>query len=67
MARAKRVHGALMARAMHTDDDIADLPSRGVFSLLQTLGGEGSIRAAVIPSLSSFVGPLAPLFSARDV
>ena len=52
---------------VHTDDNIADLPSRGEFSLLQTLGGEGSIRAAVIPSLSSFVGPLAPLLSARDV
>ena len=52
---------------VHTDDNIADLPSRDEFSLLQTLGGEGSFRAAVIPPLSPFVGPLAPLLSARDV
>ena len=47
---------------VHTDDNIADLPSRGEWGVLQTLGGSGSFRAAVIPSLSSFVGPLAPLF-----
>ena len=49
-----------------TDDNIADLPSRGEFGLLWTLGGSGSYRTTVLPSLSSFVGPLAPLFSARQ-
>ena len=49
-----------------TDDNIADLPSRGEYGLLQTLGGSGSFRVAVIPPLSSFVGPLAPLFGAKS-
>ena len=49
-----------------TDDNIADLPSRGEYGLLQMLGGSGSFRVAVIPSLSSFVGPLAPLFGAKS-
>ena len=51
---------------VHTDDNIADLPSRGEYGLLQTLGGSGSFRVAVIPSSSSFVGPLAPLFGAKS-
>ena len=51
---------------VHTDDNITDLPSRGEWGVLLTLGGSGSFRAAVIPSLSSFVGPLAPLFGAKS-
>jgi hypothetical protein len=51
---------------VHTDDNIADLPSRGEWGVLQTLGGSGSFRVAVIPPLSSFVGPLAPLFGAKS-
>ena len=50
---------------VHTDDNIADLPSRGEYGMLQTLGGSGSFRVAVIPPLSSFVGPLAPLLGTR--
>ena len=52
-----------------TDDNIADLPSRGEYGVLQILGGSGSFRVAVIPPLSrlsSFVGPLAPLFGAKS-
>ena len=48
-----------------TDDNISDLPSRGEWALLETLGGSGSFRTAVIPSVSSFVGPLLPLFGRR--
>ena len=50
---------------VHTDDNIADLPSRGEYGMLQTLGGSGSFRVAVIPPLSSFVAPLAPLLGTR--
>ena len=48
-----------------TDDNIADLPSRGEWRLLLTLGGSGSFRAAVVPPVSSFVGPLLPLLGRR--
>ena len=44
-------------------DNIADLPSRGEFALLQTLGGAGGFRPAVVPSLGSMVGPLMPLLA----
>ena len=44
-----------------TEDNIADLPSRGEFGLLYTLGGPDSFRPAVLPPESSFVGLLAPL------
>jgi len=44
-----------------TEDNIADLPSRGEFGLLYTLGGPDSFRPAVLPPGSSFVGLLAPL------
>ena len=47
------------------DDNIADLPSRGEWRLLLTLGGSGSFRAAVVPPVSSFVGPLLPLLGRR--
>ena len=46
---------------VHTDDNIADLPSRGDFDLVRILGGDDAFREAVVPSLSSFVGPLASL------
>ena len=43
-----------------TDDNIADLPSRGDYELLQLLSGSSSsFRAAVVPPLTSFTGPLA--------
>ena len=51
---------------VHTDDNITDLPSRGEWGVLLTLGGSGSFRVAVIPPLSSFVGPLAPLFGVKS-
>ena len=48
---------------VQSDDNIADLPSRGEFALLQTLGGAGGFRPAVVPSLGSMVGPLMPLLA----
>ena len=51
---------------VHTDDNITDLPSRGEWGVLLTLGGSGSFRVEVIPPLSLFVGPLAPLFGAKS-
>ena len=50
---------------VHTDDNIADLPSRGDFALLRTLGGSGAFRAAVVPPVRSFTGPLLPLLGRR--
>ena len=44
-----------------TEDNIADLPSRGEFGLLYTLGGPDSFRSAVLPPASSFTGLLEPL------
>ena len=44
-----------------TEDNIADLPSRGEFGLLYTLGGPDSFRPAVLPPGPSFTGLLAPL------
>lgn len=48
---------------VHTDDNLADLPSRGELGLLWTLGGASSYRDAVVPPLASFVGPLLPLLA----
>ena len=48
---------------VHTDDNIADLPSRGDFDLLELLGGEGSFRTADVLVSSSFTGPLRPLLA----
>ena len=48
---------------VHTDDNIADLPSRGDFGLLELLGGEGSFRTADVLVSSSFTGPLRPLLA----
>ena len=44
-----------------TEDNIADLPSRGDFGVLFTLGGADSFREAVLPPRSSFTGLLTPL------
>ena len=44
-----------------TDDNIADLPSRGEFELLRWLGGPNSYRPAVFPPRSAFTGLLQPL------
>ena len=44
-----------------TDDNIADLPSRGDFDLVRILGGDVAFKEAVVPPLSSLVGPLASL------
>ena len=44
-----------------TEDNIADLPSRGEFGLLYTLGGPISFRPAVLLLGSSFTGLLEPL------
>ena len=44
-----------------TEDNIADLPSRGEFGLLYTLGGPDSFRPAALPPGPSFTGLLAPL------
>ena len=49
---------------VHTDDNLADDPSRGEFSLLLVLGGSGSYRAAVVPPVRSLTGPLLPLLAA---
>ena len=46
---------------MGTEDNIADLPSRGEFGLLHTLGGPNSFRPAVFPPRSAFTGLLQPL------
>ena len=48
---------------VQSEDNIADLPSRGDFALLRTLGGEDSFRTAVLPTLGTMVGPLAPLLA----
>ena len=48
---------------VHTDDNIADLPSRGDFALLRVLGGDGAFRPAVVPPVGSFTGPLGPLLA----
>ena len=48
---------------VQSEDNLADLPSRGDFALLQTLGGDGAFRAAVLPTLGSLVGPLLPLLA----
>ena len=48
---------------VQSEDNIADLPSRGDFALLRTLGGEDSFRPAVLPTLGTMVGPLAPLLA----
>ena len=44
-----------------TDDNIADLPSRGEFELLRWLGGPNSYRSAVFPPRSAFTALLQPL------
>ena len=48
---------------VQSDDNIADLPSRGEFALLQALGGAGGFRPAIVPTLGSMVGPLVPLLA----
>lgn len=44
-----------------TEDNIADLPSRGEFGVLYTIGGPDSYRRAILPPGSSFTGLLEPL------
>ena len=46
-----------------TDANIADLPSRGDFALLRTLGGDEAFRPAVLPTLGAMVDPLMPLLA----
>ena len=46
---------------VQSDDNIADLPSRGEFALLRALGGDDAFRPAIVPTFGSMVGPLAPL------
>ena len=46
---------------VQSSDNIADLPSRGEFELLRTLGGPCAFRAAIVPTLGSLTGPLMPL------
>ena len=46
---------------VQSDDNIADLPSRGEFELLRALGGDEAFRPAIVPTFGSMVGPLAPL------
>ena len=48
---------------VQSDDNIADLPSRGEFELLRALGGDKAFRPAVVPTFGSMVGPLVPLLS----
>ena len=48
---------------VQSEDNIADLPSRGEFELLRILGGDRAFRAAVVPSLGTLVGPLMPLLA----
>ena len=48
---------------VQSDDNIADLPSRGEFELLRALGGDEAFRPAIVPTFGSMVGPLAPLLS----
>jgi len=48
---------------VQSEDNLADLPSRGEFALLRALGGDGAFRAAVLPTLGSLVGPLLPLLA----
>ena len=48
---------------VHTDDNLADLPSRGDFLLLRMLGGSGAFRPAVFPPVRSLTGPLLPLLA----
>ena len=48
---------------VHTDDNLADLPSRGDFLLLRMLGGSGAFRPAVVPPVRSLTGPLLPLLA----
>ena len=48
---------------VQSDDNIADLPSRGEFALLRALGGDEAFRPAIVPTFGSMVGPLVPLLS----
>ena len=48
---------------VQSSDNIADLPSRGEFELLRTLGGPCAFRAAIVPTLGSLTGPLMPLLA----
>ena len=48
---------------VQSEDNIADLPSRGEFELLRILGGDRAFRAAGVPSLGTLVGPLMPLLA----